>query len=207
MKNWDEIDENGECSGEKDFADAEYVCRKLDIPLFQVNFVKDYWNNVFLKFLEDYKSGLTPNPDLMCNKTIKFNIFHDYSKKTHNADCIATGHYARTSFLDLGTPVKLLQARDKFKDQTFFLSGINQKVLKETVFPLGDYHKNDIKSMAKKAGLEKMAFKKESTGICFIGKRNFQQFIQEVTFVNISNFNKLSEDCFFSILTQSLDIL
>lgn len=188
MKNWDEVDENGQCSGEKDFADAEYVCRKLDIPLFQVNFVKAYWNNVFLKFLDDYKSGLTPNPDLMCNKTIKFDIFHDYSKKTHSADCIATGHYARTSSLDRGTPVKLLQARDKFKDQTFFLSGINQKVLKETVFPLGDYQKNEIKSMAKKAGLEKMAFKKESTGICFIGKRNFQDFIQEVIFQNFNDY-------------------
>ncbi|KAL5273843.1 TRMU family protein [Megaselia abdita] len=185
MRNWDEIDEAGQCSGEKDFADAEYVCRKLDIPLFQVNFVKDYWNNVFLKFLEDYKSGLTPNPDLMCNKTIKFDIFYDYSKKTHNADCIATGHYARTSFgqflenSEQGKNVKLLQAYDKFKDQTFFLSGINQRVLKETIFPLGRYHKNEIKSMAKKAGLEKLALKKESTGICFIGKRNFQDFIQE----------------------------
>lgn len=182
MKNWDEIDENGQCSGEKEYADAEYVCRKLDIPLFQVNFVKDYWNNVFLKFLEDYKSGLTPNPDLMCNKTIKFDIFYDYSKKTHKADGIATGHYARTSFgqsLNNG-PVKLLQARDKLKDQTFFLSGINQRVLGETVFPLGEYQKNEIKSMARKAGLEKMALKKESTGICFIGKRNFQSFIQEV---------------------------
>lgn len=206
MKNWDEVDESGQCSADKEYADAEYVCRKLDIPLFQVNFVKDYWNNVFLKFLEDYKSGLTPNPDLMCNKNIKFNIFHDYSKKTHRADGIATGHYARTNFgetFELRSPVRLLQARDKFKDQTFFLSGINQKVLKETVFPLGDFYKNEIKSMARKAGLHKLAAKKESTGICFIGKRNFQSFIQEVTLHPMLVLS--SNRCDFSILIQSLD--
>lgn len=187
MKNWDENDEKGQCYGENEYADAKYVCKKLDIPLFQVNFVKHYWNNVFQKFLEDYKAGLTPNPDILCNQKIKFNIFYDYSKKIHKADGIATGHYARTNLgpflISNGTEnVKLLQARDKFKDQTFFLSGINQDALKNTIFPLGDYTKDEVKLIAKRAGLEKIARKKESTGICFIGKRNFQNFIQEVAF-------------------------
>lgn len=186
MKNWDEIDETGQCLGEKEYSDAEYVCRKLEIPLFKVNFVKDYWNNVFSEFLDDYKSGLTPNPDILCNKHIKFNAFYEYAKKTHKADAISTGHYARTSFgpflenYDSFRNVKLLKAHDSFKDQTFFLSGIRQDVLQRTMFPLGEYLKKDVKDIAIKIGIPKLAVKKESTGICFIGKRNFQNFIQEV---------------------------
>uniref|UniRef100_T1H646 tRNA-5-taurinomethyluridine 2-sulfurtransferase n=1 Tax=Megaselia scalaris TaxID=36166 RepID=T1H646_MEGSC len=175
MKNWDK-DETGQCLGEKEYSDAEYVCRKLEIPLFKVNFVKDYWNNVFSEFLDDYKSGLTPNPDILCNKHIKFNAFYEYAKKNIK-DAISTGHYARTSFGPFLENYD--RGMDSFKDQTFFLSGIRQDVLQRTMFPLGEYLKKDVKDIAIKIGIPKLAVKKESTGICFIGKRNFQNFIQE----------------------------
>ncbi|XP_055912437.1 mitochondrial tRNA-specific 2-thiouridylase 1 [Eupeodes corollae] len=185
MRNWDELDETGRCSGEKDLADANYVCNKIGIDLIEVNFVKEYWNNVFTNFLEDYQNGLTPNPDILCNRHIKFDHFYKYALEKLEFDAIAMGHYARTSFgpyLENYKPnkdVHLLQAKDSFKDQTFFLSNIRQKALRKTMFPIGEYTKGEIKSIAKNIGLHRVALKKESTGICFIGNRNFKDFIKE----------------------------
>ncbi|XP_055843835.1 mitochondrial tRNA-specific 2-thiouridylase 1 [Episyrphus balteatus] len=185
MRNWDELDETGRCSGEKELADATYVCNKIGIDLVEVNFVKEYWNNVFSNFLEDYQNGLTPNPDILCNRHIKFDHFYKHAVEKLDFDAIAMGHYARTSFgpylenYNKNEEVRLLQAKDSFKDQTFFLSGIQQEALRKTMFPLGELTKSEVKDMAKKIGLRRVALKKESTGICFIGNRNFKNFIKE----------------------------
>lgn len=184
MRNWDELDETGRCSGEKDLADANYVCKKIGIELIEVDFVKEYWNNVFSNFLEEYEKGLTPNPDILCNRHIKFDHFYKYAIDNLDFDAIAMGHYARSSFgpyLEKYKPnedVHLLQAKDTFKDQTFFLSAINQKALRRTMFPIGELTKYEVKNLAKKIGLNRVAHKKESTGICFIGKRNFKEFMK-----------------------------
>ncbi|XP_054727340.1 mitochondrial tRNA-specific 2-thiouridylase 1 [Anastrepha obliqua] len=185
MKNWDEFDETGACSGEQDYRDAEYTCQKLNIELRVVNYVKDYWNSVFSGFLDDYQNGLTPNPDILCNKYIKFDLFYKYAREQLKCDAIATGHYAKTSFgnflehYNANGDVHLLLPRDTFKDQTFFLSGIQRHALSRTMFPLGDSLKNDVKALACKFGLERLAHKKESTGICFVGNRDFKQFIKQ----------------------------
>ncbi|XP_023308115.2 mitochondrial tRNA-specific 2-thiouridylase 1 isoform X1 [Lucilia cuprina] len=185
MKNWDEFDEMGQCSGEQDLLDAEYTCNKLNIELRQVNYVKDYWNSVFTSFLEDYQNGLTPNPDILCNKHIKFDLFYKHAMDTLGYDAIATGHYAKTNFgaylenYEENQDVNLLIPRDKFKDQTFFLSGIERNTLKKTMFPLSDLLKSEVKQIAKDIGLERLTKKKESTGICFVGNRDFKEFIKE----------------------------
>ncbi|GAB0086656.1 Mitochondrial tRNA-specific 2-thiouridylase 1 [Sergentomyia squamirostris] len=187
MKNWDIIDEKTFCTGEQDWEDAQRVCRYLKIPLIHVNFVKEYWNNVFRQFLHDYESGLTPNPDILCNRHIKFDNFFSYATREDKlgAEAIATGHYARTNFgpfLEQYSPdqsVRLLQARDTFKDQTFFLSSVPQRALRKTMFPLGNFTKDEVKRLAEDAGMGFLLKKKESTGICFIGHRNFQEFISE----------------------------
>ncbi|XP_017471411.1 PREDICTED: mitochondrial tRNA-specific 2-thiouridylase 1 [Rhagoletis zephyria] len=185
MKNWDEFDELGACSGEQDYRDAEYTCQKLGIELRVVNYVKDYWNSVFSSFLDDYQNGLTPNPDILCNKYIKFDLFYKYAREQLKCDAIATGHYAKTSFgnfleqYNANDDVHLLIPCDKFKDQTFFLSGIQRHALSRTMFPLGDSLKSDVKVLAIKCGLARLARKKESTGICFVGNRDFKEFIKE----------------------------
>lgn len=185
MKNWDIVDETGHCVAEKEYNDAELVCKKLEVPLIQVNFVKEFWNNVFSDFMKDYELGLTPNPDMQCNKRIKFDMFYNFARDKLNADAIATGHYARTSFgpyLEKFKPdsnVMLMQAKDLKKDQSFFLSQVSQEPLRCTMFPLGDYIKKDVKEIAASAGLHSIAQKKESMGICFIGSRHFQEFISE----------------------------
>ncbi|XP_067636841.1 mitochondrial tRNA-specific 2-thiouridylase 1 [Eurosta solidaginis] len=194
MKNWDEFDETGICSGEQDYLHAKYTCEKLDIELHVVNYVKDYWNSVFSSFLEDYQNGITPNPDILCNKYIKFDLFYKYAIQQLQGDAIATGHYAKTSFGSYlenykeNGDVHLLIPHDKFKDQTFFLSGIQRHTLSRTMFPLGDTLKSDVKNLALKNGLQRLAFKKESTGICFVGKRPFKQFIKEYINVRPGNF-------------------
>lgn len=185
MKNWDIRDETGNCTVEKDYEDARWICDKLKIPLIQLDFVKEYWNEVFSDLLEKYQTGYTPNPDILCNKNIKFNKFFDVARNRFQADAIATGHYANTSFgaylenFKENTNVHLLQAYDSNKDQTFFLNQIPQQTLRRCMFPLGNYLKNHVKMIAKEAGLHKIAQKKESMGICFVGKREFQDFISE----------------------------
>ncbi|KAI4502493.1 hypothetical protein M0802_002405 [Mischocyttarus mexicanus] len=185
MKNWDIVNEKGVCLAEQDYNDAKKICDKLDIPLFQVNFVKEYWNSVFSILLEKYQSGYTPNPDIMCNKNIKFDHFIHLAKTKFHADAVATGHYVRTSFgaylenFKPHTDVLMLKALDSNKDQTFFLSQVSQQSLRYCMFPLGEYLKSDVKKIAREAGLIEVAEKKESMGICFVGKREFQDFISE----------------------------
>ncbi|XP_055350571.1 mitochondrial tRNA-specific 2-thiouridylase 1-like isoform X2 [Paramacrobiotus metropolitanus] len=167
MRNWDSKDESGQCTLDKDCEDAENICRRLEIPFHEVNFVKEYWNDVFTPLLHDYQSGLTPNPDILCNRHVKFKCFLNYAREKHGADAIATGHYAQTSagpFLEEmipGKPVKLFKGNDPIKDQTLFLSQISQDAIRHTMFPVGGM------------------LKKHSTGICFIGKRNFADFMRE----------------------------
>ncbi|VEN50583.1 unnamed protein product [Callosobruchus maculatus] len=185
MQNWDITDENGICTLQADYNDALFVAKKLDIKLHHVNFIKQYWNEVFCSLVEEYESGFTPNPDVLCNRNIKFNYFYDFAKEKLQADAIATGHYAKTSFgpylenYDPDKNVKLFLAKDSIKDQTFFLCQIQQKALKNCMFPVGDLTKVTVKNIAKENGLEKISTKPESMGICFIGSRNFQNFIRE----------------------------
>ncbi|EDW00202.1 mitochondrial tRNA-specific 2-thiouridylase 1 [Drosophila grimshawi] len=188
MRNWDEHDEIGRCTGEQDLKDAEWACRQLQIELRQVNYVKQYWTAVFSQFLDDYQQGLTPNPDILCNKHIKFDLFHRHALDTLQYDAVATGHYARNSLGDYlehrstdqqKADVRLLIPADTFKDQTFFLAGIPQTALQFTMFPLGGLLKTEVKQLARRIGLQRLAVKRESTGICFVGKRDFKAFIRE----------------------------
>ncbi|GAB1610739.1 mitochondrial tRNA-specific 2-thiouridylase 1-like [Argonauta hians] len=186
MTNWDIADENGVCSAETEFQDAQFTCDRLDIPLHRVNFVKQYWNNVFSSFLQGYQQGLTPNPDILCNKHIKFDAFLQHAIGKLGADAIATGHYARVSRCtgkqgnsQPDNRVRLLSSVDSVKDQTFFLSQISQNSLQKTLFPVGHLQKKQVKQLACDYGLAKIARKKESMGICFIGSRKFSSFIKE----------------------------
>lgn len=185
MRNWDVADETGFCQADQDKEDAEYACRKIGIKLVEVNFVKEYWNNVFSSLLWDYENGLTPNPDVLCNKTIKFGAFWKYAMHQLNADAVATGHYARTTLNEdehtsFGAKgAGLFKAVDSTKDQTFFLSQIRPEVLQYCIFPVGGLKKSIVKKIALEAGLSRIAKKRESTGICFIGRRNFQNFIKD----------------------------
>lgn len=187
MRNWDVMEENTDCSIDEDAADAAYICAKLKIPFQEVNFVREYWNEVFCDLIEGYTNGITPNPDVLCNQRIKFGHFFKHAVDKLGADYIATGHYAKSSlgqFLenknvqkDRGT--NLLRPKDQSKDQTLFLSQINQQALSRTMFPIGGYFKTEVKQIAKDIGMEHFANKKESAGICFIGRRNFQDFMSD----------------------------
>ncbi|XP_067860985.1 mitochondrial tRNA-specific 2-thiouridylase 1 isoform X2 [Heptranchias perlo] len=195
MKNWDLLDEHGACTGDEDCEDAYRVCKMLDIPFHQVSYVKEYWHEVFSNLITEYEMGRTPNPDIMCNKNIKFKYLLQFAVEMLGADAMATGHYARTSQDDDEVfqrksirsteeffpkdAVKLLQAADPRKDQTFFLSQISQHALRRTIFPLGELRKNVVKEMAAEAGFHHILKRKESMGICFIGERNFENFILE----------------------------
>ena len=179
MRNWDALinsDISGNptlnndiCPQEQDYNDALEVCNKIGIPLHRVDFVKEYWDYVFTYFLDELKKGRTPNPDLMCNKYIKFDMFLKEAKKL-GANFIATGHYARIK------DGKLLRAIDLNKDQTYFLAQVNKENFKNVLFPIGDLEKHEVRDIAKKYNLI-TAEKKDSTGICFIGERNFKKFL------------------------------
>ena len=176
MKNWDSNINNdkegitdGICPQEQDFKDAKSVCDYLGIPLYRVDFIKEYWDTVFTYFLEELKKGRTPNPDIMCNKYIKFDLFKKEAKKL-GADYIATGHYAR---MEKG---RLLRGVDNNKDQTYFLSQVKPSEFKDVLFPVGGLTKPEVRQIALEAGLP-VAEKKDSTGICFIGERHYQDFI------------------------------
>ena len=175
MKNWEE-DENGVCMADEDYKDVVSVAEQLGIPYYSINFVKEYWERVFEYFLSEYRLARTPNPDVMCNKEIKFKAFLEYAEKL-GADYIATGHYARLIEDKDGQKV-MLKGLDDNKDQTYFLSGLTQKQLEKVLFPLGDYKKSEIREIAQKYDL-KTANKKDSTGICFIGERNFNEFLSK----------------------------
>ncbi|CAI5449255.1 unnamed protein product [Caenorhabditis angaria] len=187
MINWDPLEEGtSNCPRTKDESDARAVCAKLEIPFHTVNFVKEYWSEVFLKFLENYKIGRTTVPDIECNRSIKFEHFHNRMIQEFDADFIATGHYASTSFGDFQEKqneklrVELLTAKDPIKDQTYFLSTVRQEQLKRSIFPLGGMLKTDVKKIAEELGLYTVAKKAESMGICFVGKKaKFDEFIDE----------------------------
>jgi tRNA-specific 2-thiouridylase len=172
MKNWDEDDEAGYCPAEADLADARGVCELLDIELQTVSFSAEYWNRVFSYFLDEYRAGRTPNPDITCNQEIKFRAFLDYALG-RGADAIATGHYAQTG--SNGT-VRLLRGRDRNKDQTYFLHRLDQSQLGKSLFPIGHLEKSAVRDMAMRAGFRNHD-KKDSTGICFIGERKFSDFL------------------------------
>jgi len=174
MKNWEEDDDEDYCAAQQDLEDAESVCNKLGITLHSVNFSAEYWNRVFKIFLDEYSAGRTPNPDILCNKEIKFRAFLDHALNL-GANKIATGHYARIR-RDNGH-VQLLRGLDQNKDQSYFLYMLNQQQLSFSLFPLGEYKKDKIRALAKQYGL-KTHDKKDSTGICFIGERRFDTFLQ-----------------------------
>lgn len=174
MKNWEETDENGACTAEDDFEDVRRVAGMLDIPYYSVNFSKQYMERVFTYFLAEYRAGRTPNPDVLCNREIKFGPFKDYAKEL-GADFIATGHYCGIAH-EKGVHF-LLKAKDSNKDQTYFLNQLTQEQLDGVLFPLADLNKDEVRAIAEKNGLA-TAKKKDSTGICFIGERNFRKFLQ-----------------------------
>ena len=175
MKNWDDTDENGVCTATEDYNDVIRVCNQIGIPYYAVNFEKQYWDKVFTYFLEEYKAGRTPNPDVMCNKEIKFKAFLEHAMSL-GADYLATGHYARVEYRD--GEYKMLRGVDDNKDQTYFLNALGQEQLSRTMFPIGDIPKKEVREIAKKAELA-TASKKDSTGICFIGERNFKEFLSQ----------------------------
>ena len=202
MRNWDSATNNDFlgnktiddeiCPQEVDYADAVKVANQLGIPIHRVDFVQEYWDRVFTYFLDEYKAGRTPNPDIMCNKEIKFKAFLDHALSM-GADAIATGHYARLSkkkhsvgspledgnqnFLDHDGEVQMLRGIDNNKDQSYFLSQLTREQLDKTIFPLGHLEKSEVRTIAQKLNLA-TAKKKDSTGICFIGERNFSDFLQ-----------------------------
>jgi tRNA-uridine 2-sulfurtransferase len=173
MKNWDDTDEFGVCTATEDYNDVIRVCNQIGIPYYAVNFEKQYWDKVFTYFLEEYKAGRTPNPDVMCNKEIKFKAFLEHAVNL-GADYLATGHYARVEFRD--GEYKMLRGVDENKDQTYFLNQLSQEQLSKVMFPIGDIEKPKVREIAMEAGLA-TASKKDSTGICFIGERNFKEFL------------------------------
>ncbi|SES18671.1 tRNA 2-thiouridine(34) synthase MnmA [Salisediminibacterium halotolerans] len=175
MKNWDDTDETGVCTATADYDDVIRVCNQLEIPYYAVNFEKQYWDKVFTYFLDEYKAGRTPNPDVVCNKEIKFRAFLDHAM-TLGADYVATGHYANVR-RENGR-VQLVRGKDRNKDQTYFLNQLTAQQLERVMFPLGEIDKPRVREIAKEANLA-TADKKDSTGICFIGERNFKEFLSE----------------------------
>jgi len=185
MRNWDSLTNNDylgnpnigkdQCPQEKDYYDAMKVAEELNIPFLRVDFVKEYWDNVFSMFLKEYERGRTPNPDVFCNKYIKFDAFLKFAE-SKGFDTIAMGHYAKRE--DRDGKSYLLKAFDKSKDQSYFLSQISQEQLSHALFPLGDIEKHEVREIAHKLHLETVMDKKDSTGVCFIGERNFKKFLQ-----------------------------
>ena len=175
-KNRDDTDENGFCTATEDYNDVIAVCNQIGIPYYAVNFEKEYWDKVFTYFLDEYKKGRTPNPDVMCNKEIKFKAFLEHALKL-GADYVATGHYARVRRHEDGH-VEMLRGVDNNKDQTYFLNQLSQSQLSRVMFPIGDIEKKEVRRIAEEQDLA-TAKKKDSTGICFIGERNFKEFLSQ----------------------------
>ncbi|MFC4656644.1 tRNA 2-thiouridine(34) synthase MnmA [Rheinheimera marina] len=175
MKNWEEDDDTEYCSAAEDLKDAQAVCDKLGIKLHKVNFAAEYWDNVFEYFLAEYKAGRTPNPDIMCNKEIKFKAFLEFAAEALGADYIATGHYVQRREQD--GHWQLLRGLDTNKDQSYFLYTIGEEHVAQTLFPVGHLEKPAVRAIAEQQGLITHD-KKDSTGICFIGERKFKDFLQ-----------------------------
>ncbi|MCM2680773.1 tRNA 2-thiouridine(34) synthase MnmA [Echinimonas agarilytica] len=175
MKNWEEDDTDEYCSASEDLADAQDVCDKLGIELHTINFAAEYWDRVFEYFLEEYRAGRTPNPDIMCNKEIKFKAFLEFACEDLGADYIATGHYVRRR--EVNGKWQMLRGLDTNKDQSYFLYTLGEEHVARTLFPVGDIEKPEVRRIAEEQGLV-TAKKKDSTGICFIGERKFTDFLQ-----------------------------
>ncbi len=171
MNNWEETDENGACTAVDDWADVRDVCNRIDIPYYAVNFAREYMDNVFSHFLREYEAGRTPNPDVLCNREIKFKAFLDLAEQL-GADHMATGHFVRTD-----EEGHLLRGVDPQKDQSYFLYMVHDAQLRRAIFPVGGMTKKEVRAVAAANGLTVSA-KKDSTGICFIGERKFKQFLQ-----------------------------
>ena len=174
MKNWEEDDDTDYCTAAADLADAQAVCDKLGIKLHKIHFAAEYWDNVFEHFLSEYKAGRTPNPDILCNKEIKFKAFLEYAAEDLGANYIATGHYVRRRGTD--DNAQLLRGLDANKDQSYFLYTLSSKQVGQSLFPVGDIEKPIVRAIAEDLGLI-TAKKKDSTGICFIGERKFKDFL------------------------------
>ena len=174
MKNWEEDDDTDYCTAATDLADAQAVCDKLGIKLHKINFAAEYWDNVFEHFLTEYKAGRTPNPDILCNKEIKFKAFLEYAAEDLGANYIATGHYVRRRGAD--DKAQLLRGLDANKDQSYFLYTLSSKQVGQSLFPVGDIEKPIVRAIAEDLDLI-TAKKKDSTGICFIGERKFKDFL------------------------------
>lgn len=173
MKNWDDTDEFGVCTATEDYEDVRLVAEEIGIPYYSVNFEKEYYDRVFQYFLDEYKKGRTPNPDVMCNKEIKFKAFLDHAMKL-GADYVATGHYAQVIHDENGST--MLRGVDRNKDQTYFLNQLSQEQLSRVMFPLGHMEKSEVRALAREYDLATKD-KKDSTGICFIGERDFKEFL------------------------------
>ncbi len=174
MKNWAEQDENGICTATEDWEDVQAVCQMIDVPFYAVNFEKEYQDRVFSHFLNEYKKGRTPNPDVLCNREIKFRAFLEFALKL-GADKLATGHFVRTEQREGRTA--LLRGADTAKDQSYFLYMLKEAQLARAVFPVGGMTKTQVRAIAREHGLS-VSDKKDSTGICFIGERNFRAFLK-----------------------------
>ncbi len=176
MKNWEEKDERGVCTSESDWTDVRHVCDLIGIPYYSVNYSREYWDRVFTHFLDEYKKNRTPNPDVWCNREIKFDAFLNFAQSI-GADFLATGHFANLGENENGEKL-LLRAKDENKDQTYFLYMLGQKALSKAMFPVGNLTKAEIREIAREAGLP-TSEKKDSTGVCFIGERNFREFLKQ----------------------------
>lgn len=189
MKNWEEKNADGHCTSAADYEDVVRVCEEIGIPYYSVNFVKEYWDNVFRHFLDDCRAGYTPNPDILCNREIKFKVFFDKAIEL-GADFLATGHYCKKRTLKDGSH-QLIKGNDPGKDQSYFLYTLNEQTLKKVLFPVGELPKNEVRKLAKKFGLS-TAEKKDSTGICFIGERDFKEFLKGYLPIQRGNFEDVN---------------
>ncbi|HSX10760.1 MAG TPA: tRNA 2-thiouridine(34) synthase MnmA [Chlamydiales bacterium] len=181
MKNWEE---EGPCRSAQEFEDVVKVCEKLQIPYYTVNFVEEYRESVFKQFVEDYRAGLTPNPDILCNREIKFKVFLEKAMAL-GADFLATGHYCR-----LDDQARLVKGCDPNKDQSYFLHAVKREAFQKVLFPVGDLTKQEVRAIAREHGLA-TAEKKDSTGICFIGKRDFKPFLAQYIAIKPGHFETL----------------
>lgn len=175
MKNWEEKDPSGTCMSAKEFEDVVRVCEAIDIPYYSVNFTAEYWDTVFSQFIEEFKKGHTPNPDILCNREIKFKVLLEKALE-YGADYLATGHYCQID--NNGTEYQLLKGADPGKDQSYFLYTIQESALRKTIFPIGGMLKSQVRKIARDHNLP-TSEKKDSTGICFIGKRDFKTFLSQ----------------------------
>ena len=210
MRNWDAM-ANGDylgnptvnddqCPQEKDYQDAQKVAEKLGIPLLRVDFIKEYWDHVFSFFISEYENGRTPNPDILCNKYIKFDAFLEFAKK-NNCDMIAMGHYAKR--VEKDGHFYLMKCHDTNKDQTYFLSQINEEQIKSCLFPLGDIDKTEVRRIAHELDLESVMDKKDSTGVCFIGERNFKEILKNYITPKLKGVGLLSGAAIIAEITAS----